>query len=93
MHPFGFIEKEIGWVGELGVHSGVLMADHHIKDGDFSEQVSKAASSVPTKISNEDRRGRRDLSQEHIDIFTLGDASKGIFKRINNIMNKYTYTA
>ena len=81
MHPFGFIEKEIGWIGELGVHSGVLMADHHIKDSEFSEQVSKAAASVPTKISNEERRGRRDLSQEHIDIFTLGDSCKGMSKK------------
>ncbi|KAL7308019.1 hypothetical protein PS15m_012200 [Mucor circinelloides] len=78
LHPFGSIEKEIGWVGELGVHSGVLMADHHIKDADFSEQVIKAAASVPTKITQEDKKGRRDLSQENFDIFTLGDANQDL---------------
>ncbi|KAI8645119.1 hypothetical protein BD408DRAFT_412276 [Parasitella parasitica] len=78
LHPFGFIEKEIGWVGELGVHSGVLMADHHIKDVEFSEQVCKAAASVPTKISNEERKSRFDLSREHVEIFTLGDASQDL---------------
>lgn len=59
------------------MHSGVLMADHHIKDADFSEQVIKAAASVPTKITQEDKKGRRDLSQENFDIFTLGDANQG----------------
>ncbi|KAL9554011.1 hypothetical protein MBANPS3_003023 [Mucor bainieri] len=78
LHPFGSIEKEIGWVGELGVHSGVLLADHHIKDAEFSEQVLKAAAAVPTKISPEDKKGRRDLSQEAFDIFTLGDAHQDL---------------
>lgn len=54
------------------------MADHHIKDAEFSEQVVKAANAVGTKISQEDKKGRRDLSQEQFDIFTLGDAHQGI---------------
>ncbi|KAG1058637.1 hypothetical protein G6F42_028592 [Rhizopus arrhizus] len=54
------------------------MADHHIKDADFSEQVIKAAASVPTKITQEDKKGRRDLSQENFDIFTLGDANQDL---------------
>ncbi|GAN04665.1 RNB-domain-containing protein [Mucor ambiguus] len=78
LHPFGSIEKEIGWVGELGVHSGVLLADHHIKDAEFSEQVMKAAAAVPTKISHEDKKGRRDLSQEQLDIFTFGGGNQDL---------------
>jgi len=77
LHPFGSIEKEIGWVGELAVHSGILIADHHIKDAKFSEQVIKAAASTPTKVSHEDKKGRRDLSQKQFDIFTFGDANQG----------------
>ncbi|KAL0136098.1 hypothetical protein V8B55DRAFT_1553073 [Mucor lusitanicus] len=78
LHPFGSIEKEIGWVGELGVHSGVLLADHHIKDAEFSEQVMKAAAAVSTKISHEDKKGRRDLSQEQFDIFTFGGVNQDL---------------
>ncbi|KAK4521653.1 uncharacterized protein ATC70_004184 [Mucor velutinosus] len=78
LHPFGSIEKEIGWVGELAVHSGILIADHHIKDAKFSEQVIKAAASTPTKVSHEDKKGRRDLSQKQFDIFTFGDANQDL---------------
>ncbi|CEP06904.1 hypothetical protein [Parasitella parasitica] len=78
LHPFGLIEKEIGWMGELGVHSGVLMADHHIKDDEFSEQVCKAAANVTTKVPNEERKQRRDLSKEHVEIFTFGEAGQDL---------------
>ncbi|KAI8378378.1 hypothetical protein BD560DRAFT_421976 [Blakeslea trispora] len=73
LHPFGIVEKKIGWMGELGVHSRALMADHHIKDSDFSEAVKKAASAVPVGITDEERKLRRDLSKEDLSIFTFGD--------------------
>lgn len=77
MHPFGLIEKEIGWVGELGVHSGALMADHHIKDMEFSEAVQKAVAAISSKITDEDRKGRRDLTkkEENLTVFTMGNSS------------------
>ena len=68
------------------------MADHHIKDADFSEQVTKAAASVPTKITQEGKKGRRDLSQENFDIFTLGDANQGNMKMAQILCRVWTNT-
>lgn len=78
LHPFGLIEKEIGWMGELGVHSGALMADHHIKDMEFTETVQKAVAAVPPTISEEDRKGRRDLTKEDMTIFTMGGSNEDL---------------
>ncbi|GAA5806252.1 hypothetical protein HPULCUR_011783 [Helicostylum pulchrum] len=75
LHPFGLIEKEIGWMGELGVHSAALMADHHIKDMEFSESALKAAAATPGKITNDHKKSRRDLTKECISIFTIGESN------------------
>ncbi|CEG64521.1 hypothetical protein RMATCC62417_01478 [Rhizopus microsporus] len=77
LHPFGKIEKEVGWIGELGVQSGVLMADHHIKDTSFSDTVLRAATTIPKKVTPNDRKGRRDFQKENIRIFTIGSSEKG----------------
>ncbi|OBZ83949.1 hypothetical protein A0J61_08000 [Choanephora cucurbitarum] len=73
LHPFGIVEQKIGWMGELGVHSRALMADHHIKDSDFTDSVKKAAVAVPAELTDEERKLRRDLTKEDLNIFTLGD--------------------
>lgn len=73
LHPFGTVEKEIGWMGELGVHSAALMADHHIKDMDFSESVLNAANAIPQSLTPHDKKERRDLTDEHL--FTLSSSS------------------
>ncbi|KAI7907659.1 uncharacterized protein BX663DRAFT_7164 [Cokeromyces recurvatus] len=75
LHPFGTIEKEIGWIGELRVHSGALMADHHIKDIDFPDAVIKATQTVRKGIRHEDRKGRLDLTKDnkHLNIFTFSN--------------------
>ncbi|KAI8095092.1 uncharacterized protein B0P05DRAFT_462059 [Gilbertella persicaria] len=78
LHPFGVVEKEIGWIGELGVHSRALMADHHIKDMDFTDSVKKATGSVPTGFTDQERKIRRDLTKEGIHLFTMGEQSKDI---------------
>ncbi|KAI8095710.1 hypothetical protein BDF21DRAFT_447903 [Thamnidium elegans] len=75
LHPFGLIEKEIGWMGELGVHSAALMADHHIKDVEFSESALKAAAAIPSKITTDLKKSRRDLTKEAISIFTIGESN------------------
>lgn len=62
-------------MGELGVHSAALMADHHIKDMEFSEAVQKAAAAIPSDITNEDKKSRRDLTKEDISIFTMGESN------------------
>lgn len=76
LHPFGLIEKEIGYIGELGVHSGALMADHHIKDVEFSEATLKATAEVPLGLTESDKQGRRDLTKENITVFTVGDTQR-----------------
>ncbi|KAI8367390.1 hypothetical protein EDC96DRAFT_506650 [Choanephora cucurbitarum] len=73
LHPFGIVEQKIGWMGELGVHSRALMADHHIKDSDFTDSVKKAALAVPAELTDEERKLRRDLTKEDLNLFTLGD--------------------
>lgn len=62
-------------MGELGVHSAALMADHHIKDMEFSESALKAAAVIPSKITTEHRKSRRDLTKEDISIFTIGESN------------------
>lgn len=64
-------------MGELGVHSGALMADHHIKDMEFSETVLKAAAAVPSDITKDDKKGRRDLTKDDLNLFTMGDLPEG----------------
>ncbi|KAI9474011.1 MAG: hypothetical protein EXX96DRAFT_541659 [Benjaminiella poitrasii] len=79
LHPFGTIKKEIGWMGELRVHSGALMADNHIKDIDFPEAVVKAAQFAPKFIRNEDRKGRLDLTKDKsLNIFTISHKEQSI---------------
>ncbi|KAI7888225.1 uncharacterized protein EV154DRAFT_469247 [Mucor mucedo] len=78
LHPFGIVEKEIGWMGELAVHSAALIADNHIRDMDFSETVQKAAAAVPSDISSEDRKNHRDLTTEDITIFTMGESDSDL---------------
>lgn len=65
-------------MGELGVHSGALMADHHIKDLEFSEAALKAAAEVPLGLTESDKQGRRDLKKENITVFTVGDTQRQI---------------
>lgn len=65
-------------MGELGVHSGALMADHHIKDMEFSDVVTKAASAIPSTLSDADKKGRRDLTKEDINIFTMGESNRDL---------------
>lgn len=74
-------------MGELGVHSGALMADHHIKDTEFSESVLKAAAPVSSNITMEDKKGRRDLTKEDINLFTMGELPEGNWNDIS-IENK-----
>lgn len=61
-------------MGELGVHSAALMADHHIKDMEFSESALKAAAATPSKIATDYKKSRRDLTKESISIFTIGES-------------------
>jgi exoribonuclease R len=65
-------------MGELGVHSGALMADHHIKDMEFSGVVKKAAAAIPAELSGSDKKGRRDLTKEDIKIFTMGESNEDL---------------
>ena len=74
MHPFGLIVKEIGWMGELGVHSGALMADHHIKDSEFASGVLQEASSIKP-MTDTDKKCRRDFTLEEIALFTVSDST------------------
>lgn len=60
-------------MGELGVHSSALMADHHIKDIEFSETVLSAANAIPQNLTPYDKRDRRDLTDEYV--FTLSSSS------------------
>ncbi|KAI8876551.1 RNB-domain-containing protein [Backusella circina FSU 941] len=68
LHPFGIIEKEIGWMGELDVHLGALMADHHLKDDEFADSLIKACDTVP--VAN-DIQNRMDLCD--LNTFTIGE--------------------
>ncbi|KAI8144946.1 hypothetical protein BJV82DRAFT_606849 [Fennellomyces sp. T-0311] len=66
LHPFGTIEREIGYMGELGVHSQALMADHHLKDNtEFTDGVLKSAAAVDP-VNN----GKR-LDLRHLNIFSV----------------------
>ncbi|CAO3680858.1 unnamed protein product [Rhizopus stolonifer] len=76
LHPFGTIEKEIGWMGELGVQSSALIADHHLKDSEFSETALKAINNFSSCLSTLDRKNRRNLQIEPIHIFTLGESEQ-----------------
>lgn len=74
LHPFGSIEREIGWMGELPVHSKALMSDHHLKDIDFTPAVLQESSTCPnhataTGSPHEKEHGRLDLRSLHA--FTL----------------------
>lgn len=62
-------------MGELGVHSAALMADHHIKDMEFSESALKAAAALPSKVTADQKKSRRDLTKEDISIFTVGESN------------------
>jgi protein SSD1 len=68
-------------MGELGVHSGALMADHHIKDMEFADSVLKAAAAVSSDITMDDKKGRRDLTKEDVHLFTIGELPEGNSKR------------
>jgi hypothetical protein len=59
-------------MGELDVHLGALMADHHLKDDEFTDGLIKACNSVP--IIN-DAHNRRDLCD--LDVFTIGQDDFG----------------
>ncbi|CDH60623.1 rnb-domain-containing protein [Lichtheimia corymbifera JMRC:FSU:9682] len=75
LHPFGSIEREIGWMGELPVHSKALMSDHHLKDIDFTPAVLQESSTCPNHATtsagspHEKEHGRLDLRSLHA--FTL----------------------
>ncbi|KAI9272478.1 hypothetical protein BY458DRAFT_435476 [Sporodiniella umbellata] len=76
LHPFGTIVKEIGWMGELSVQANALIADHHLKDGEFSElslKMIKSFSAFPTALEKKDRR---DLQLESVRIFTLNESEQ-----------------
>lgn len=62
-------------MGELAVHSAALVADHHIRDLEFSEAVQKAAAAIPLGIASEDRKSHRDLTKENLTIFTMGESN------------------
>lgn len=72
LHPFGSIEREIGWMGELPVHSKALMSDHHLKDIEFTSAVLQESSTIPnhaTPSSPQEEHGRLDLRSLHV--FTM----------------------
>ncbi|KAI7853556.1 hypothetical protein BDC45DRAFT_148338 [Circinella umbellata] len=70
LHPFGTIEREIGLMGELNVHSQALMADNHLKDYcEFTKGVLKSADAVEEE--EEVSIKRRDLRD--LPIFTVKD--------------------
>lgn len=76
LHPFGTIENEIGWIGELSVHSGTLVADHHLKGTNYSVNILKTIEPKTANINNSDRKGRRNFQNESMNIFTLGESDK-----------------
>ncbi|KAI9498817.1 hypothetical protein BDB00DRAFT_799626 [Zychaea mexicana] len=72
LHPFGTIEREIGYMGELSVHSQALMADHHLKDScEFTKGVHKSADAVESV--NHSKR----LDLRHLALFTVSDSDGG----------------
>lgn len=77
LHPFGSIEREIGWMGELPVHSKALMSDHHLKDIDFTPAALQETSNV-TPGSPHEEHGRLDLKSLHV--FTMDSDGNVICK-------------
>ncbi|ORY96315.1 hypothetical protein BCR43DRAFT_491479 [Syncephalastrum racemosum] len=70
LHPFGSIEREIGWMGELSVHSQALMADYHLKDdSQFTPGVLKSVQA----LAPDNYRHRIDLRESVNPIFSLGE--------------------
>ncbi|KAF7728751.1 hypothetical protein EC973_005589 [Apophysomyces ossiformis] len=69
LHPFGTIEYEIGYMGELSVHSRALLADHHLKETDFSDHVVRSAASVSDHGEYKLR-----LQQPHPLVFAVGES-------------------
>ncbi|KAI9317022.1 hypothetical protein BX666DRAFT_1941195 [Dichotomocladium elegans] len=70
LHPFGTVEREIGWMGELDVHSKALLADHHLKDIDFTPALLRSASNAASLSPEEHKR----LDLQALPVFTLSDA-------------------
>ncbi|KAI9260737.1 hypothetical protein BDA99DRAFT_513059 [Phascolomyces articulosus] len=73
LHPFGTVEREIGLMGELSVHSQALMADHHLKDNcEFTKGVMKSADAIEDPLANDNITQKR-LDLRHLSIFTVKD--------------------
>ncbi|KAG0174293.1 hypothetical protein DFQ30_005067 [Apophysomyces sp. BC1015] len=86
LHPFGTIENEIGYMGELNVHSRALIADHHLKEADFSDHVTRSAASVSDHEESKHRR-----QQPHALIYAIGESETDHAFSIQTVENDDVY--
>ena len=83
------VDKILGHKNDPGVDILSIVYDHDINDI-FNESVINELDSIPTEVSEEDKKGRRDLTNEII--FTIdGDDTKDIDDAISIKKNKDNY--
>ena len=83
------VDKILGHKNDPGVDILSIVYDHDINDI-FNESVIHELDSIPTEVSEEDKKGRRDLTNEII--FTIdGDDTKDIDDAISIKKNKDNY--
>ena len=79
-YPIGHYVRVLGDLGDKSVENEVLLLEHDVPHGPFSEQVLSCLPSMPWTITDEDRARREDLRGLDIcsvrdDYFTFGEDS------------------
>lgn len=70
MHPFGYLERELGQVSELDVQIMAILADNNVTDSEFGEAVVACLPSIPAQLP--DTNDRRDCT--NMRLFTIDPA-------------------
>lgn len=71
MHPFGYLERELGQVSELDVQVMAILADNNVTDSEFGEAVMACLPSLPAQLP--DTNDRRDCT--NMRLFTIDPAN------------------
>ncbi|CDH57087.1 rnb-domain-containing protein [Lichtheimia corymbifera JMRC:FSU:9682] len=74
LHPFGYLERELGQVSELDVQVMAILADNNVTDSEFGEAVMACLPSLPAQLP--DTNDRRDCT--NMRLFTIDPANSSV---------------
>ncbi|KAI7887119.1 RNB-domain-containing protein [Lichtheimia hyalospora FSU 10163] len=74
LHPFGYLERELGQVSELDVQIMAILADNNVTDSEFGEAVMACLPSIPAQLP--DTSDRRDCTQ--MNLFTIDPTNSSV---------------